>query len=61
MSYFPVISILHNFDLLKANIHKIVSLKYLFQHFKGIHVFTSTNIQLFVKSEVSLKIPRGQK
>ena len=40
-----------NSNLLKAIIHKIVGLKYFFQYFKGIHVFTSTYIQLFVKSK----------
>ena len=58
---FPATSILHDFGLLKANIHKIVGLKYFFQYFNGIHVFTSTYIQPFAESKVFLKIPRGQK
>jgi hypothetical protein len=46
---FPATSILHNFSLLEANILKIVGLKYFFQHFKGIHMFSSTYTQLFGK------------
>ena len=53
---FPATSILHNFGLLKANIHKIVGLKYCFQYFNGIHVFTSTYIQPFEKSKVFSEI-----
>jgi hypothetical protein len=46
---FPATPILHNFSLLDANILKIVGLKYFFQRFKGIYMFSCTYTQHFGK------------